>query len=854
MELQATMALDRDAVNTVTLRLLPPSTAPASATCWLLLHTVPITASLSRTLSRLVSIEETAMAQAPLELTPPPTTSTAAMTTRPADGITAATTRSSASRRLGEQTSALSSAAASHSPSPSPSAASSESSAPSSVNASFAQAQTAGWVELVRVGYIVSEIHAYCILLKCHCPSQAVWMKAALEEGAALAVTAPVEFVSDEQPTTVTRRTFAETWEEGKVAAAREEGRTDAGTSPVDGGADTQMDAGVAMGSAAPLLAPHARRQQRMRETQNDGDGARVVVGEEGSADGAAGQGQRWRTEVHVMSLFDAVTTIYSVRDGEGGENDEAGGEEVDEHDSSAGRRASELRRSLRETPPQQQQQQDGNNNRRGGHSRFSQVLRRPASDQALSAPSSPAPYHRKSPMASSAAAVTAAEGSRTPPMAGAGRARGAMTAAKGVAPPPSPHTARFNRQAHTPLHLPNPCGGEAGATPLRLDSSNTKYYAKDPQQRGRAAEGSLPVSPEATTAGCLREEFCAICQVDPLRSAACVTTLCQHSFHLHCYAQLPSGSAECPLCRFSVYELLNDARCEVCGTYEDLWVCLICGHVACGRARRDHQQEHYRSSGHSCAWQSSTNRIRNLSSRMFLHQEVALLLDEAEADEAAPSASAAAGDGGGFDPLRHMSWAEPVDSDLREALNESKEEAVAHYYTSFLQQLAEEQRLYYEQRLAQLRGRRERRRWRAEMRKEEADEDAVHKRGAESGMCHHGAQQQASPYASVYAVVREERRQRRHVLAEYVPATVQLLQQAQRASTSLYNTLKSSRDDVQQQVLLRSHFNAGLVTELGQVRQRTREAEKKGEKNLQVKSAEEAALQKKVEEALSAL
>ncbi|KPI83076.1 hypothetical protein ABL78_7899 [Leptomonas seymouri] len=852
MELQATMALDRDAVNTVTLRLLPPSTAPTSATCWLLLHTIPITASLSRTLSRLVSIEEAAMSQPLPELTSSSATVTAAavLPTRLADMGTA---RGSASRHTTEQ--------------PSPSS-SPNSSGHTSLDASFARMQAAGCVELVRVGYIVSEIHAYCILLKCHSPPQAVRMKAALEEGAALGVTAPVEFVSDARPVTITRRTFAEAGVHEHVPS-QADARTDEQRS--DGATGDASHPRAAPTPAAPPPFPQ-QEQQQGRPASGDGNDHACAAFDGSSAAGETAPVQRWRTGVHSMPLLDAATMIFPVRDNDDVADDE-GGFDADDR-SHDGRPVPSLRRSAYETTQQQDSSSASNQRYRSQlHSPYQPILHRPSGDQALSPPSSPPFRSQKSPVPASTAATAA--GVVTPPMAGAARARGAMTGLRGAAPPPPPHSrltaastasraspsppyAQSNQHTHTPLHLPMSCGGDACTTPQRLDGSTAKNHRADMSWKGgHAAEGLLP-----TAGGCLSGEFCAICQVDPLRSAARVTTLCQHSFHLHCYAQLPSGSAECPLCRFSVYDLLNDARCEVCGTYEDLWVCLICGHIACGRARRDHQQQHYRSSGHSCSWQSSTNRIWNLSSRMFLHQEVALLLDGAEEAQPVPdghhtSAPAADGDGGELDPLRHMSWAEPFESDLQEALNESKEEAVARYYTEALGQLAEEQRRYYEPRLANLRSRRERQRWRADaLKTEEQVRRSLeeHEMGSQNAERQQQGAQAPPLYASVYGVVREERRQRRRVLAEYAPAMVSILQLAQRAYTTLYNSLKSTRDDAQQQVLLRSHFNSGLVAQMELVQQRTHEAAKKGERSTQAKRAEEAALQRSVEEALSAL
>ncbi|KAG5512540.1 hypothetical protein GH5_08508 [Leishmania sp. Ghana 2012 LV757] len=797
MELLAAMALDRDAINTVTLRLLPPSAAPGAAVSpWLLWHTIPITASLSRTLSRLVSVETSAMAQTPQETlssftaassaTPPVkfgslTAATVTTTLMPskvvsalAPDITEDTAARCSSAYRSPERKARSSSVASKSSS---SSTLSTHSARTTLTLSTTEAEKASWIELVRVGYVVSEIHAYCILFKCRCAAQAAMMKAALEEGAALGLTAPVEYVSDARPVVVTHRTFAES--QGEVEA-------------------------VAVGTDDPSVSDY----------DHDGDHRHRP---RASA--------RWSTGVHIASHREAIATVYPVR----GNGDSVGGE-------GGGDGAS-----------------DGDD----GHQGATQPLKRrhqyhhlphhlqSSSHTVSSAPATPSPARRlpaasramrkgaAPPRSRHASAVAAAVATPTSSCTGSSQAA-AVAVATGARVSPS-------RPAHTPPHTPlAACGGGGGA-------------------------GLGPLS---------SGDFCTIC-LDPLYLSACVTTLCQHSFHLSCYAQLPSGSAECPLCRFSVYELLNDARCNVCGTYEDLWVCLICGHVACGRARRDHQQEHYHLSMHSCSWQSTTNRIRNLSSRMFLHQEVALLLEEDGLDGAAPahgpqgrgpttrvlSADAATGEaatssgntgaattamGGarsptGVDRVRYMSWSDSlVDDDLQEALNESKEEAVAQYYTNFLRQLAEEQHRWYEAALA------ERRRRRSES--QVAAGASVGGSGAESASC--------APVSrtTLMCVALNERRQRRRVLSEYVQATITLLQAAQREYAGMAHTLKAARDDAQQRVLLCSHLNAGLVAQAAQVRQRTRELQRRGEKASQVKAAEEARLQCLVEKALSSL
>ncbi|KAG5512301.1 hypothetical protein JKF63_07824 [Porcisia hertigi] len=752
MELVATMALDRDAINTVTLRLLPPSAVPGGAASpWLLVHTIPITASLSRTLSRLVSIEASAMAQTQLEASPSVTTTSTALTAPhllgkgaaavPIDDTAHFAAPGHAIHRLKHRRMRFASAASSCSAS-TVSAFSTKSRISCSTNE--AQQRAMSWIELVRVGYVVSEIHAYCILFKCRHAAQAARMKAALEEGAALGLTAPVEYVSEARPVIVTHHTFAESRGNGEAM-------------------------------------PH----HDLHDDHRHGLGATA----------------RWFTETHMASLWGAVVTVYPVRGG--GDSGVGGGasDDDDEHHSPRGSKQ--------------------------WHQHHPQHLH---------------------PLHSSPHAV-----SSSPPMSSpVQRSRATPSAVRSTgAPPPPPR----NTSAVT-------------ATPKAHALSDMPPFLSLSGGSGGRVEGRARGS-----ASLLCSDFCAIC-LDPLYPSACVTTLCQHSFHLSCYALLPSGSAECPLCRFSVYDLLNDARCRVCGTYEDLWVCLICGHVACGRARRDHQQEHYHVSGHSCSWQSSTNRIRNLSSRMYLHQEVALLLEDGvegavladrlhgkDSPTRPHSANPGVGETGalsegtatrggatggasllsGVDRVQYMSWCDSLaDPDLQEALDESKDEAVAQYYTLFLRQLADEQKRWYEAKVAERRRRRGKR---------QAASTSAGGRGTEP--LSHGA---SSTYTTLHSVALEERRQRRCVLDEYVQSTITLIQAAQLEYTGMSRALRAAHTEAQERVLLRSHLNSGLMAQAEQLRERVRESQQKGEKALQKKATEEATLQRLVDEALSSL
>ena len=81
------------------------------------------------------------------------------------------------------------------------------------------------------------------------------------------------------------------------------------------------------------------------------------------------------------------------------------------------------------------------------------------------------------------------------------------------------------------------------------------------------------------------------------------LTILCNHSFHGSCLAKWGDTTwvvtkaksvlmwseysciLRCPVCRYlQSPEVSADSFCSECKSVESLWICLICGHVGCGR------------------------------------------------------------------------------------------------------------------------------------------------------------------------------------------------------------------------------------------------------------------------------
>ena len=55
----------------------------------------------------------------------------------------------------------------------------------------------------------------------------------------------------------------------------------------------------------------------------------------------------------------------------------------------------------------------------------------------------------------------------------------------------------------------------------------------------------------------------------------------------------------------------------------QDLWMCLICGHVGCGRYREGHAAGHSKESGHAYALELEAQRVWDYSSDNYVHRLV---------------------------------------------------------------------------------------------------------------------------------------------------------------------------------------------------------------------------------------
>ena len=121
----------------------------------------------------------------------------------------------------------------------------------------------------------------------------------------------------------------------------------------------------------------------------------------------------------------------------------------------------------------------------------------------------------------------------------------------------------------------------------------------------------------------------CPVCleRLDSSESGI-VISICVHEFHTRCLAQWQTD-ATCPVCRYSQIPVsLKENRCRVCKTTENLWICLICGHIGCGRYEGGHASAHVAETQHTYSLELDTQRVWDYTGDGYVHRLVQNVID----------------------------------------------------------------------------------------------------------------------------------------------------------------------------------------------------------------------------------
>ncbi|KAM0750679.1 hypothetical protein T439DRAFT_325737 [Meredithblackwellia eburnea MCA 4105] len=188
------------------------------------------------------------------------------------------------------------------------------------------------------------------------------------------------------------------------------------------------------------------------------------------------------------------------------------------------------------------------------------------------------------------------------------------------------------------------------------------------------------------------------------------ITVVCQHSFHCNCL--LKWGDSRCPVCRSTNYRTRSKtisehhastmSTCTVCQSTSNLWICLVCGNVGCGRYQGGHAYTHFTESGHSYCMELETQRVWDYVTDAYVHRLIRNRADgrvvELPTTTSSASSSATAGGSSSSNGKEKEKDKDRRGPDREAELEQDKLEAMGVEYAKLMTAQLDEQRRYYEE------------------------------------------------------------------------------------------------------------------------------------------------------------
>ena len=78
----------------------------------------------------------------------------------------------------------------------------------------------------------------------------------------------------------------------------------------------------------------------------------------------------------------------------------------------------------------------------------------------------------------------------------------------------------------------------------------------------------------------------------------------------------------KCCVCRV-LREKQEDLSCIICSEKNDLWICVICGHLGCGRYKTGHAKNHFIDKKHAFSLELTSQRIWDYITDAYIHRIV---------------------------------------------------------------------------------------------------------------------------------------------------------------------------------------------------------------------------------------
>ncbi|KAI9931289.1 hypothetical protein ASPWEDRAFT_22855 [Aspergillus wentii DTO 134E9] len=240
--------------------------------------------------------------------------------------------------------------------------------------------------------------------------------------------------------------------------------------------------------------------------------------------------------------------------------------------------------------------------------------------------------------------------------------------------------------------------GTKSSGSAIQQSARLPSHTATSPQRVAVSSAGQSSTIPSATlstkplaprTPALIELPTCPVCLERMDETTGLLTIICQHVFHCTCL-QKWKGSG-CPVCRYTQDDFRRNsqaipfggdepAECAVCRSELNLWVCLICGTVGCGRYDGAHAFAHYKETAHAFAMDLATQRVWDYVGDAYVHRIIQSKTDGKLVELPAADNSA-------LDP-----------PDWSDAVPREKLENMSVEYTHLLTSQLESQRAYYEE------------------------------------------------------------------------------------------------------------------------------------------------------------